>query len=248
MGRRAGSPASTPYAGRATSAQVGVQEGNESASARVLPRLTPSWRCATVMLLIVILRVEVERGCWGAMLPADRSRATPRCPYVLLIAFLLLAASACSGAPPQQPATPTPARAAAQATQPPPTRPPATLAPTAPPAAPAAPGTGAQACGADAISSADAASAVGKQVTVCIERAYVSYRADVRGQPTFINDAPFPNHKFTALVWGENRSAFQPPPEQAYGGKSICVTGPVTTAPDGKPQIVVRSPDQIRVL
>jgi len=38
---------------------------------------------------------------------------------------------------------------------------------------------------------------------------YASYRPDVNGQPTFLNcPVPYPNHDFTALIWGENRQKF----------------------------------------
>jgi DNA/RNA endonuclease YhcR with UshA esterase domain len=75
-----------------------------------------------------------------------------------------------------------------------------------------------------------------------------SYRSDVNGRPTFINfDRAFPNHTFTALVWGENRAKFSPAPDQQFGrGKNVCVTGLVERF-QGKPQIIVTDPSQIKV-
>jgi DNA/RNA endonuclease YhcR with UshA esterase domain len=69
----------------------------------------------------------------------------------------------------------------------------------------------------------------------------------VNGRPTFLNfDRPFPNHTFTALIWGNNRGKFNPPPERSYGaGVRVCVTGLVETF-RGKPQIEVTDPGQIR--
>ena len=32
----------------------------------------------------------------------------------------------------------------------------------------------------------------------------------MRGQPTFLNDAPYPNHVFTAVVWGRDRGSSNP--------------------------------------
>jgi hypothetical protein len=89
-----------------------------------------------------------------------------------------------------------------------------------------------------------AAEHVGEHATVCGVVAGASYRADVRGEPTFLNfGAPYPRHVFTALVWGEHRARFATPPE-SYEGKPICVTGRVSSH-RGKPQIVVDSPAQI---
>jgi DNA/RNA endonuclease YhcR with UshA esterase domain len=98
------------------------------------------------------------------------------------------------------------------------------------------------------LSSSVASSAVGQRVTVCGTVADASYRDDVNGRPTFLNfDRAFPNHTFTALIWGENRGKFAVAPEQQYGvGSRVCVTGLVELF-SGKPQIVVSDPGQIRL-
>jgi DNA/RNA endonuclease YhcR with UshA esterase domain len=98
------------------------------------------------------------------------------------------------------------------------------------------------------VSSSVASSSVGRRVTVCGTVADASYRPDVNGRPTFLNfDRPYPNHTFTALVWGENRGKFPVAPEQQFGvGKRVCVTGLVELY-SGKPQIVVSDPGQIRL-
>ena len=69
---------------------------------------------------------------------------------------------------------------------------------------------------------------VGQVVTVRIRRAYCSYRPDVNGGPTFCNDAPYPAHSFTLLVWGQDWSD--------YNGHCLLVYGRVTTY-EGKPEI-----------
>ena len=96
------------------------------------------------------------------------------------------------------------------------------------------------------VSSAEAGSHIGEQVTVCGVVAGASYRPDVNGQPTFINfDRAFPNHTFTALVWGDRRANFNPPPEVHYGaGAFVCVAGVVELF-EGRPQTIVESPSQI---
>ncbi len=76
----------------------------------------------------------------------------------------------------------------------------------------------------------------GTFVTCRIGRAYCSYRPDINGEPTFCNDAPFPTHSFTLLVWGQNWSD--------YDGGCLLVTGEVTRF-EGKPQIVATSRSQV---
>ncbi len=98
---------------------------------------------------------------------------------------------------------------------------------------------------ADRISAADAAKYIGKSATVCGRVASATYASRTRGEPTFINlDRPYPNQIFTAVIWGDNRSKFSPPPESAYSGKRICVTGRVSNF-KGQPEIIVRDPAQI---
>ena len=76
----------------------------------------------------------------------------------------------------------------------------------------------------------------GSFVTCRIGRANCSYRQDINGDPTFCNDAPFPSHSFTLLVWGQNWSD--------YDGRCLLVTGQVTRF-EGKLQIVATSRSQI---
>ena len=87
-------------------------------------------------------------------------------------------------------------------------------------------------CGPRAVPSEQAGDYVGQTVTVQINRAYCSYRPDVRGNPTFCNDAPYPTHDFTMLVWGQDWSD--------YDRHCICVYGRVTLY-KGKPEIVLES-------
>lgn len=77
---------------------------------------------------------------------------------------------------------------------------------------------------------------VGTAVTCRIGNAYCSYRPDVNGSPTFCNDAPFPNHSFTLLVWGQDWSDFD--------GQCLLVTGKITRF-RGKPQIEATRRSQV---
>jgi len=76
----------------------------------------------------------------------------------------------------------------------------------------------------------------GTTVTCQIDRAYCSYRPDVNGSPTFCNDALYPTHNFTLLVWGQDWSD--------YEGQCLIVAGPVTRY-KGKLQIVAESRSQV---
>jgi len=95
------------------------------------------------------------------------------------------------------------------------------------------------------ISPAEAAKYIGRRATVCGLVASANYATQSQGQPTYLDlDSPYPNHIFTALIWGENRDKFSTAPEKAYSGKRICVKGILSNS-RGQPQIFVTSPSQI---
>jgi hypothetical protein len=97
---------------------------------------------------------------------------------------------------------------------------------------------------ADPLTPEQASSHVGEQAQVCGVVASAKFAEGSRGQPTFLNlGRPYPNHVFTALVWGVDRAAFSEPPE-ALEGRQICVEG-VISEYRGRPQIVVSRPSQI---
>jgi hypothetical protein len=103
------------------------------------------------------------------------------------------------------------------------------------------------AAGADVqrIPASEAASHVGEIVEVCGEVASAAHIAAVKGSPTFLNlERPYPDQPFNVVIWETARALFDKPPERAFDGKSICVTGRVELF-RGKPQIVVDDPDQI---
>ncbi len=77
---------------------------------------------------------------------------------------------------------------------------------------------------------------VGSWQTCKIIRAYCVFRPDVNEDPTFCNDAPYPNHDFTLVVWGQNWSD--------YDGKCLIVSGYISMF-EGKPQIVAESRSQV---
>ena len=86
----------------------------------------------------------------------------------------------------------------------------------------------------------------GETVTVCGEVVSAHYAVTTNGQPTFLNlDKPYPDHIFTVVIWGSNRSKFGKP-EENYKGKRICVFGKIT-AYAGLPEIVASDPRQIKL-
>ncbi len=98
------------------------------------------------------------------------------------------------------------------------------------------------------VSTLEAGKYMGKQATVCGLVSTVHLAMRTGGAPTFINfDKPNPNQTFTVLIWGIDRPKFAAPPESTYtAGKRVCVTGRVTDY-RGKPEIIVRNPEEIRV-
>ncbi len=103
------------------------------------------------------------------------------------------------------------------------------------------------ACSQETVTPEDAAKYIGQQKTVCGTVASAHFAAKTKGQPTFINlDKPYPNQVFTVLVWGSDRNKFEKPPETLYSGKGICVTGMIQSY-QGRPEIIVKEPSQIKV-
>lgn len=98
---------------------------------------------------------------------------------------------------------------------------------------------------ADTVPAAKAKDHVGENGTVCGKVADTRY-LDSGRRPTFLNfDQKYPNHTFTAVIFGEDRGKFGVP-EKDYLDKDICVTGKIEDY-NGKPQIIVSEPRQIKV-
>ena len=85
---------------------------------------------------------------------------------------------------------------------------------------------------------------VGEMATVCGIVASATFAARIKGAPTFLNlDTPYPDHIFTALIWGSDRRKFRQP-EVQYRDKRLCVTGRIKMF-RGRPEIVVKELSQI---
>lgn len=102
---------------------------------------------------------------------------------------------------------------------------------------------------AGAISWQEAQSHIGENVTVCGPVVGTNYAKKVNGQPTYLDiGAAYPDTSgVSALIWGEDRSAFEHAPESTYEGQTICVTGEPYMY-NGQCYIKVTSPSQIQVL
>jgi DNA/RNA endonuclease YhcR with UshA esterase domain len=87
---------------------------------------------------------------------------------------------------------------------------------------------------------------IGEKATVCGLVASTHYASSSNGEPTFLNlGEAYPDHVFTAVIWGENREKFNAP-EVKYRGKNVCVTGKIKSY-RGIAQIILYSEKQIQV-
>jgi hypothetical protein len=78
------------------------------------------------------------------------------------------------------------------------------------------------------IDSKSAGRYIGDRTTVQIDHAHCSYQQTVDNTPTFCNDAPYPNHTFTLVLWDYDASKFD--------GKCLQIRGTITSYKN-KPQI-----------
>ena len=89
---------------------------------------------------------------------------------------------------------------------------------------------------------------VGETNTVCATVASAKYAVGSPGSPTYLNfDRPFPHQSCAVVIAEASRARFKVAPEIAFAGKSVCVTGLITTDRRGRAQIVVSDPAQIVV-
>lgn len=100
----------------------------------------------------------------------------------------------------------------------------------------------------DAVAWDQAASRAGEDVTVRGPVVDTTYAETSTGQPTFLNvGRPHPDpDRFTVVIWGDLRPRFDRPPELAYYGEEICVTGEVQMY-EGVPEIELNGPGSISV-
>jgi DNA/RNA endonuclease YhcR with UshA esterase domain len=87
---------------------------------------------------------------------------------------------------------------------------------------------------------------IGDSVTICALVADMRYFENSKNQPTFLNIGDsYPNQKLTVVIWGSVKIKFKEPIENLKG-KQICITGRIILFKE-RPEIVIDSPDQIKV-
>jgi len=67
------------------------------------------------------------------------------------------------------------------------------------------------------------------------------------GKACFLNFHPDWRQSFTAVIFASRFDQFPPKPEDFYRGKNVRVTGAIREY-DGRPEMILDSPDQIKVL
>ena len=98
---------------------------------------------------------------------------------------------------------------------------------------------------ANTFSTSEAAAHIGERATVCGTIYGGYYAKSSRSKPTFLNlDGNYPHQRFTLVIWGNDRHMFNAP-ERNLIGQKVCATGTISSY-RGIPQIVLRSPSQLR--
>ena len=98
----------------------------------------------------------------------------------------------------------------------------------------------------DMVKAHDAIEHAGQFAMVCGVIASAKYLKDSKGAPTYLNfDKPYPDHEFSAIIFGKNRKNFKLQPETLTGYKA-CVYGKVRVY-KGKAQIELVKEDQLSV-
>lgn len=96
------------------------------------------------------------------------------------------------------------------------------------------------------VPASQAAEFVGREATVCGEVATARFAENAEGQPTFLFiGGAFPNHPFSARIWGRDRDKFGGD-LTALVGKTVCVSGEIGRA-NNRPEIVVRGARNLKV-
>ena len=86
---------------------------------------------------------------------------------------------------------------------------------------------------------------IGETATICGIVASTNFAKQAKGQPTFLNlERPYPNESVTLVTWGENRPRFGTP-ESTLLQQRACATG-VIELYRGRPQVILRDPDQLK--
>ena len=186
-------------------------------------------------IVSLVATMAILSACNPAYPSVDRSISEPIIAQIEALATEVVIIPTATAASTEMPiATATTAATATRQIPPTPT---ATPTPIPTPSEPTPPNT---------IQWDEAAQHIGEEMTVCGPVIGAHYAQSSNGQPTFLNigkDFPSPE-RFTAVIWGEDRSNFPTQPESTYMGQTVCVSG-LIEAYAGTPEIKVEDPAQI---
>jgi hypothetical protein len=90
----------------------------------------------------------------------------------------------------------------------------------------------------------DAAKHIGENVTIC-DKIYGGKFLNGAGLTLLDMGGAHPNEVLTLLIKGDDRKKFKDAPEDAFKGKSVCVTGTLVDY-KGKPEIIITEATQIK--
>jgi DNA/RNA endonuclease YhcR with UshA esterase domain len=95
------------------------------------------------------------------------------------------------------------------------------------------------------ITAKDAASHIGEIVIVCDK--VFSTKLITGSNMTVLNlGGYYPNQLLTVMIEGKDRRKFKDAPEEAFKGRTVCVTGKIIEY-KGKPEIVVSDPSELKL-
>lgn len=88
---------------------------------------------------------------------------------------------------------------------------------------------------------------LGQHVMIC-EKVVDAFKPNGENKNTYLNfGGMYPNNTFTVIIFSKDLPNFPFNPMDEYKNKNICVQG-IISFYKGKPQIVVRNPEQIDVV
>ena len=93
------------------------------------------------------------------------------------------------------------------------------------------------------ITAKDAAKHLNENVMVC-DQVFGGKYLDGASLTLIDVGGSHPNELLTLIIKGDDRKKFTAPPEEAFKGKKVCITGQIIDY-KGKPEIVITDPAQI---
>jgi DNA/RNA endonuclease YhcR with UshA esterase domain len=95
------------------------------------------------------------------------------------------------------------------------------------------------------IAAKEAAKHLNENVSIC-DKIYSTKLIENTGMVLLDMGDAHPDQYLTVVIKGEDKSKFNAKPEEYYKGKDVCVTGKLIDY-KGKPEIIVTSPDDLKL-